>query len=489
MSAPKQGPGSWGTIGGELELALINDNGTALDPTIGGTLAEGHLRIGGGVLSSDSVTSQPDYVLRGSTRYGYDAASCTAEAALPVVHTLREMELAIQLYLAEVTAIIAPGGGRIFGGGMQPVTLPTVGNYQAQVRDRAVYRVITGSWRPGQKDFPFHYNWGHRHTAFTAHHSPWTGVAPSQVADALAVAHAFRGVISLLFASSPILGGELFERRDYRAVAWQRFMAQPRIASQRRMIGALRERPRTIKDILLAHWAEQAMWFLPLSEAGSYKGGVVTFVNPPNEPSFLDFLRSGRAWPAVDLLEQEMEVTPSIEIAAENADWWSFWSRFRFGINPESVSLKALLKAIDRGDLEELFSEPGLLNLSAIEWRDFSAGPLDDVMASWACAVGWVVNLDRAVDLVDRFPWAFWLALNDLILLDGFAARLNGLRASALARVVLEIAEEGLRERGLGEEVYLNPLFDRLERGMAPAERMVALFGQGLPAVLEEFSY
>ena len=39
---------------------------------------------------------------------------------------------------------------------------------------------------------------------------------------------------------------------------------------------------------------------------------------------------------------------------------------------------------------------------------------------------------------------------------------------------ILKLAEDGLRQRGLGEEKYLKPLYDRAEKISNPAKEMVA---------------
>jgi len=481
-------------IGGELELALVNSDATAHDPRVGRSLVQAHAR--NGILTADPVTGEPDYVSLdtpwGPARYGYDATWCTAEGALPVVSTLHEMDDAIEAYAGEVRNIIGPQGGRIFGGGMQPKTSPTVENYRRQVRDRAVYMAITDvSWRGGRENFPFHYNWGHRHTAFTAHHSPWIDVAPDEAPDALAVAHAFRGIIYLLFASSPILGAQVQDSRDYRPLAWQRFMTAPRIAQHRNMIGGMSYRPRSVEDVLRVHWQDQPMWFLPANDGGTYKGGLVDFVGPQGiAPDFMTFLRSEKSWPTLDLSGRQKVLTPSTQLMSSAADWWAFWTRWRFLLNPEAFELQEFLEAYDHGEISRLLSRPGVIRMSAIEWRDFSAQPQEDIMAAWACALGWIENLSGAVALLNQLSWEGWLSMAELALTHGFQAQLGDVSLVSLADQALEVAYEGLRSRGLGEELYLTPLTARLRTQQAPAEKMVRVFNQGgLPALVSEFTY
>jgi hypothetical protein len=44
---------------------------------------------------------------------------------------------------------------------------------------------------------------------------------------------------------------------------------------------------------------------------------------------------------------------------------------------------------------------------------------------------------------------------------------------------LLDIAESGLQKRGLGEEIFLLPLQERLAARRSPADRAVALFQEG----------
>ena len=53
-----------------------------------------------------------------------------------------------------------------------------------------------------------------------------------------------------------------------------------------------------------------------------------------------------------------------------------------------------------------------------------------------------------------------------------------------LLEKVLDLAKEGLKERGLGEEIFLESLYDRMQNQTNPARKMLELREQG--AGLEE---
>ena len=48
-----------------------------------------------------------------------------------------------------------------------------------------------------------------------------------------------------------------------------------------------------------------------------------------------------------------------------------------------------------------------------------------------------------------------------------------------LAKDIVDLAKEGLTDRGYGEEALLNPLYERLQARMNPAKRMLNLRRQG----------
>ena len=59
---------------------------------------------------------------------------------------------------------------------------------------------------------------------------------------------------------------------------------------------------------------------------------------------------------------------------------------------------------------------------------------------------------------------------------DALGAAIRGRSVRDVARDVLAIARDGLKARGLGEEVYLAPLDEIVDSGMTRADRLLALY-------------
>jgi glutamate--cysteine ligase len=59
---------------------------------------------------------------------------------------------------------------------------------------------------------------------------------------------------------------------------------------------------------------------------------------------------------------------------------------------------------------------------------------------------------------------------------DALGAAIRGRPVQDVARDVVAIARDGLRARGLGEEVYLAPLDEIVASGLTQADRMLNLY-------------
>src|SRR6185503_15153967 len=69
----------------------------------------------------------------------------------------------------------------------------------------------------------------------------------------------------------------------------------------------------------------------------------------------------------------------------------------------------------------------------------------------------------------------------------------QGLAASQpapdLLAQILALAAEALQQRGYGEEVFIEPLFARLQHGLNPAQQALRIFEQrGLAALIDQMS-
>lgn len=125
-----------------------------------------------------------------------------------------------------------------------------------------------------------------------------------------------------------------------------------------------------------------------------------------------------------------------------------------------------------------------------VEARVFCQQPPKETMCTHALTLGIIENLDEAEKLLARFPWEAWQELRFDALRHTFKAKILNQEITPLLSALLEISLAGLKKRGLNEEQFLDPLFERVRTQKSPADRAIEIFeSQGLNGLLEEFSF
>jgi len=107
--------------------------------------------------------------------------------------------------------------------------------------------------------------------------------------------------------------------------------------------------------------------------------------------------------------------------------------------------------------------------------------PPEDMMAVPAFTLGVMENLGEAVGLVEEYPWETLRESRVQAARHGLGAEAGGVRVAEISRRAVEVAREGLRRRGRGEERFLDPLWERLSEGFCPADRAAGLFAKAGP--------
>lgn len=114
----------------------------------------------------------------------------------------------------------------------------------------------------------------------------------------------------------------------------------------------------------------------------------------------------------------------------------------------------------------------------------------EENMAADALALGLVENLKETSEIVSRFPWEVWRRLREDAIFYGFQATVEGQSVLPLLEKILDLAKRGLAKRGFGEELFLAPLYQRLECQQNPAHNAINLFQRGgIPALIEKLAY
>jgi len=114
-----------------------------------------------------------------------------------------------------------------------------------------------------------------------------------------------------------------------------------------------------------------------------------------------------------------------------------------------------------------------------LEMRGADAGGPNMLMAAPALWVGLLYDdaaQKAAAALIRDWTVEEMRALRAAVPRDALGAAVHGRSVRDVARDALAIARDGLKARGLGEEVYLAPLDEIVESGMTRADRMLALY-------------
>jgi len=125
-----------------------------------------------------------------------------------------------------------------------------------------------------------------------------------------------------------------------------------------------------------------------------------------------------------------------------------------------------------------------------VESRMCCQQPPTETLTSAALTLGIIENLEAAEDLARKFPIETWREIRKKASQYTFNAHINEFSILPSIQNLLDIANEGLKKRNLQEEVFLQPLYERLEQRKSPADVAIEIFNTGgMKALLEHVSF
>lgn len=137
---------------------------------------------------------------------------------------------------------------------------------------------------------------------------------------------------------------------------------------------------------------------------------------------------------------------------------------------------------IDRqeADLDQHFTffwhNARLSRYYTLENRINDQQPAGEMMAIPALTLGIMENLPDAATLINEYPWEALRESRVQAARHGLSAEAGGFKVADISRQAVEVAGEGLKRRGRGEERFLEPLLERLSGGFCPADRAAETF-------------
>lgn len=127
-----------------------------------------------------------------------------------------------------------------------------------------------------------------------------------------------------------------------------------------------------------------------------------------------------------------------------------------------------------------------------LENRGNSQQPPGEIMTVPALTLGLVENLSEVESFLQQcsYTWEELTDSRESAIRFGLEARVGNDPIIGLCQKMLEAAESGLKKRRLGEEIFLLPLWQRLEERKCPADKVREDFLKGgVERVVERYSF
>ena len=121
-----------------------------------------------------------------------------------------------------------------------------------------------------------------------------------------------------------------------------------------------------------------------------------------------------------------------------------------------------------------------------VEFRSVCTQPISDSMSVSAFHLGLNGRLDELEELINNDDVIYHKGYNaselrKLLIQDELPSFVDGNGICKLSRDVVDLASAGLEERGLGEEVFLKPLYERIRQHTNPGKNIIDSVNRGVP--------
>ncbi len=356
-----------------------------------------------------------------TTECGYS----TIEIAQAPAPSLMEAERYLQKLIASLTTILEQHRAYLIGYGVQPRAAPSH-SYQAP---KGRYELLYQIWRDehphssGTRSPDLH--------CLNAATQAQIEVTAEEAIPALNALNATSGLRIALLANSPIWSGKRSDYKAIRQIFWNWCWPE-----RRQQFGI----PITFQN--LDHYLEHLFDFRGLA---ARRNGQVYWID--NHQSFRQLYLTGSIQGRL-LDGEEIVIEPEVQT---------------------DIGLQSSFAWFD-ARLQPLYG--------TIEDRIACQQPPQEHLCASALTLGLVENARPLIEMANQLSLDQWREIRNLACIHGLSFQYPGVDSRALVSKIVEIARQGLRMRGLGEEIYLSPLDRRLESGQGPADQAIAIFNQ-----------
>jgi len=159
-------------------------------------------------------------------------------------------------------------------------------------------------------------------------------------------------------------------------------------------------------------------------------------------------------------------------------------------LNNVTLNIKPQLNDINQLIPFSWFNARLVPKYGTIESRMCCQQPPTETLTSAALTLGIIENLAAAQSLASTYSLATWRKLRVQAAQHTINASIDGKGIVPLLQQLLDIAKVGLQRRNLQEEIFLQPLYERLQQRKSPADVAIEIFNnQGFNAFLTHISF
>jgi len=434
-------------IGIEMELPIVTQTGEAVDIVVIQKMFA-FLKRKNFELKRDKYSN---YILSASKKnvesaknFDYnidtittDTGCCTLEIVLAPQNNLHSIKASLAKIIDLLTTYFDTQNCKILGYGIQPITPPARQLLMPKERYLFFEKFSPNHIIPKSKGADAHL------LTITASSQCHIQVDKKETIDAVNVLNAFAGLQIILHANSPIWNGKIDTNYKATREAFWKYCYPDRLNQM--------EIPPKFSNI--EHYLRYLLHFKPMLIKRD------RFLQILNQPTFKDFMLNETPTIAQTLQGEKRIVQPKMEDIFDLNAFCYFNAR----LAPQ---------------------------YGTIESRMCCQQPPNASLAPTAATLGILTNLEEAKKMMENYSWQTWKQIRVDALKHTFKTSINGESITPLVSKFLEVAKAGLLKRNLGEEIFLEPLYQRLNAQQSPADKAIAIFEtEGMQSLLKRYAF
>ncbi len=295
----------------------------------------------------------------------------------------------------------------------------------------------------------------------------WLDLPHTEVVRHLSVFNRLNPFFVALFANGPLFDGNPIGAMEGRNVLWKRELRTSKVPYDFNIYGMYPKEYGSIFEYL-DFILDMPFYFG--HRGGNHHGGLSFRLQNP-KTTLREFLYSEKT-PAVWGHGGTFVAEPTLDDFGLLQNFTFHHARLKF-FYQDGIRLEEILTALKaRGEKAFL----NCFRKFCVEIRTASAPMKKELSTAPALYLGLYANLARAETLAHAYPYEVLLQLYHEAEEKGLEAEAGGITIADACAKVIAVSEEGLRNRGFGEERYLAPLKEHTAKKENPAQELLKIW-------------